>query len=412
MARLPLEGVRIADFTWIIAGPYGTYLLARMGAEVIKIEGLRVLDHTRENPPHAEGVRGLNRSGFFNSINAHKKSVTFQLDDPAHAALAKEIATKSDVVIEAFSRGTMERFGLGYDDLRAAKPDLIMLSCTGFGQTGRDAGLRAFMGTVHAYTGLNSVNGYAGGPPKATGGTWADYIAGVTMVFSVVAALRHRRRTGCGQHVDLAMADALLSTMGEPFIDYFLNGRVATPRGNASAYAAPQNVYRCRGDDAWVAISIESDAQWAALRDVVGDSELDREAYATHAGRSEHADAIDARVAQWARERTPLEATEALQRAGVPAGPSSSAGDLLAQPQLRARGFFVEPDHPEVGRRAIPDMPWRLASHEDVPCEPAPLLGQHNRDVLAGLAGAPQDVIDEIEAQRDDVVRRFAEGAR
>jgi benzylsuccinate CoA-transferase BbsF subunit len=411
MAGLPLEGVRVADFTWIIAGPYGTYLLARMGAEVIKIEGLQVLDHTRENPPHAGGVRGLNRSGFFNSINADKKSVTLQLSDPAHAAIAKQIVAKSDVAIEAFSRGTMARFGLGYEELRATKPDLIMLSCTGFGQTGRDAALRAFMGTVHAYTGLNSTNGYAGGPPKATGGTWADYISGVTLVFAVLAALRHRRRTGCGQHIDLSMSDAVLSTMGASFIEYFMNGRIAAPRGNTSEYAAPNNVYRCAGEDAWCAVSVENDAQWDALRLAIGDAELDRAEYGGLGGRKQHAASIDARIAAWARERTPLEATETLQRAGVPAGPSSCAGELFEQPQLRARGFFVAPDHAEVGPRAIPNLPWRLGRAADTSCEPAPLLGQHNDEVLGELLGLPRDVIDAINAQRDDVLRRFAAGS-
>ena len=402
-SSLPLAGIRVADFTWVIAGPYGTYLLARMGAEVIKIEGLDPIDHIRDNPPFAGNVPGPNRSGFFNMLNAGKKSVTLQLTDAEHLRIAKEIVAASDVVVESFSYGTMEKFGLGYDELRRVKPDIILVSCSGFGQEGRDRTLRAFMGTVHAYTGLNSINGYAGGPPKPAGGTLADYATGVMLVFAVLAALRHRRRTGAGQHIDLAMADVVLSTMGAAFMDYFMNGRVVSPRGNRSDHAAPNNVYRCRGDDAWVAISVERDEQWQALCDVIGDAGLRRPEYIDEAGRRRHAAEIDARISAWSNARLALEAAEQLQAAGVPAGPSSSAGDLLEQPQLRARGFFVAPEHPEVGRREIPNLPWRLGG--DVPCAPAPLLGEHNDEVLRTLLGRSQDDVDRLNAQRDAALR-------
>ena len=402
---LPLDGIRIADLTWMIAGPYGTYLLARMGAEVIKVEGLAPLDHTRENPPQADHIHGPNRSGFFNSLNAGKKSVTLRLRDPEHVKIVKQIVGVSDVVIEAFSYGTIEKFGLGYEELRRVKQDIIMVSCSGFGQDGRDKALRAYMGTIHAYTGLNSLNGYAGGPPKATGGTWADYVSGAALVFAVLAALRHRKRTGSGQFIDLCMTEVVLSLMGDAFMDYFMNGRVRGTQGNATSYAWPNNVYRCKGDDAWVAISIENDDQWDALCRVVGDDELQRSEYQDSTGRAQHTAAIDERLTVWTKDRTSLEVTEALQEAGVPSGPSSSAADLLAQPQFRERGFFVEPDHPEVGKRRIPNMPWRLSTHPDAPCPPAPLLGEHNQYVLGTLLGMPQDVIDKLNAERDEVLQ-------
>jgi benzylsuccinate CoA-transferase BbsF subunit len=383
--RLPLEGVRVADLSWIIAGPYGTYLLARMGAEVIKIEGLTVMDHTRQNPPYADGVPGLNRSGFFNSLNAAKKSVALQLDEPEHARIAREIIASSDAVVESFSYGTMERLGLG--------------------QRGRDRDLRAFMGTVHAHVGLNSTNGYRGGPPKAAGGVWADYVTGSALVFALLAALRHRARTGCGQHIDLAMADGVVATMAASFVDYFMNGRVAQPQGNESAYACPQNAYRCRGDDAWVAVSVETEEQWTALCRVVVDPVLDRPEYREPGARRKDAAVIDARITAWTKGRTPLEATEALQKAGVPAGPSSNAGDLMTQPQLKARGFFVAPDHPEIGRRPIPGLPWRFSRWPDVPCPRAPFLGEHNDEIAGGLLGEPRAAVDALNARRDEVVR-------
>lgn len=398
----PLAGVRVADLSWIIAGPYGTYLLARMGAEVIKIEGLSPTDHTRENPPFADRVPGLNRSGFFNSINAGKKSVTLQLSDAEQAAIARRLVLDCDVVVEAFTPGTLARFGLDYETLRRERPDVIMVSCTGFGQTGRDKGLRAYMGTVHAYTGLNSLNGYEGGPPKAAGGTWADYATGLALVFAVLAALRHRRRTGCGQHVDLAMSDVVLSQMGPAFIEYFLNGRTPERLGNRSPSAAPNGAYPCAGSDAWVAIAVETDAQWQALCGVVDDAELCRAEYRDVIGRVRHRDAIDERLSAWTRARTPVEATEALQRVGVPAAPSSSAGDLLAQPQLAARGFFVAPKHSETGPRAMPDAPWRIDGGAPRP-DGAPLLGEHNEEVLSALA-VPGATIERLNEGRDALI--------
>jgi benzylsuccinate CoA-transferase BbsF subunit len=404
--RLPLDGIRVADLTWMIAGPYGAYLLARMGADVIKIEGIDPLDHTRVTPPFADMVPGVNRSGFVNSLNAAKKSVTLQLRDPAQLDLAKEIIAKSDVFIESFSYGMIDKLGLGYEEARRLRPDIVMVSCSGFGQTGRDRALRAYMGTIHAYTGLNSINGYRGGPPKSAGGLWADYSSGAALVFAVMAALYHRKRSGCGQYIDLAMADVVVSMMGASFVDYFLNGRSGAPRGNDVPYASPNNVYPCRGDDAWVAISVETDAQWRSLRNEICDPALGTPAYGELARRIDHASAIDERIAAWTRQRTALEATEALQRAGVPAGPSSHPADLLEQPQLRARGFFIAPDHPEIGPRKIPNMPWKLSTCPDPPCPPAPLLGQHNDEVLGGLLGRPQNEIDALNTTRDAAAAR------
>jgi len=409
-AFFPLSGVRVADLSWMIAGPYGTYLLARMGADVIKIEGLDPIDHARQTPPFADSVPGPNRAAFVNSLNPAKKSVTLQLRDPEQLELAREIIAKSDVFVESFSQGTVDKLGLGYDAVRHLRPDIIMVSCSGFGQTGRDRGLRAYMGTIHAYTGLNSINGYAGGPPKSAGGLIADYASGVALVFAVVAGLYQRTRTGCGQYVDLAMADVVLAMMGAPFMDYFLNGRVAAPRGNASDAAVPNSVYRCAGEDAWVAISVETDEQWRALCRVLDDPALDRPDYRDAAGRRKHAAAIDERITAWTGAHTPLAATEALQRAAVPAGPSSAPHDLLEQPQLRARGFFIEPDHPEVGRRAIPNLPWRIGTCEEPACPPAPLLGQHNAEVVGGLLGKPPALVGRLNAQRDEALRRVSEG--
>ncbi len=407
-AGLPQDGVRIADFTWIIAGPYGAYLLARMGAEVIKIESLSPPDHIRGNPPHADRVAGVNRSGFFNSINAHKKSITLRLRDAEHAAIAKQLIGKCDAVIESFSPGTMDEFGLGYESLKQVRPDIVMVSCSGFGQRGRDSKLRAYMGTVHAYTGLNAINGLAGGPPRPLGGTWADYVTGTALAFAVVAALRQRKRTGFGQWIDLTMAEVVLSLMGQAFLDYFMNGRVAGTVGNESTFAAPNGAYPCEGDDAWIAVSIENDRQWEGLCRAIADRQLSSAQYRDVVSRRREASDIDERIAAWTRRRTPEQAMTELQAAGVPCAPSYGTEGLLRHEQLRARGFFVEPKHTEVGRRAIPNMPWRLSNCPEPPCSGAPLIGEHNEEVLGGLLGLPRDFVDKLNAERDAEARHAA----
>jgi benzylsuccinate CoA-transferase BbsF subunit len=398
MAALPLAGIRIADFTWIIAGPYGAYLLARMGAEVIHIEGFAPPDHIRENPPHADGIAGLNRSGFFNSINAGKKSVTLNLREREHIDIAKQIIAKSDAVIESYSPGTLVKLGLGYDELCHIRKDAILVSCSGFGQTGPDAGLRAYMGTVHAYAGLNSINGHAGGPPRPLGGTWADYVTGVAVVFAVLGALHHRERTGRGQWIDLSMAEAAVSLAGPAFVDYFVNGRVASTVGNSITAATPEDIFPCQGEDAWVAISIESDAQWDTLVGIIGDDMLRARTYRDVLMRRRDAAAIHERVAAWSSRRTAWDAAKTLADAGVPAAPTCGTAELLEQPQLRARGFFVEPEHREVGKRAIPNTPWQISTAKSLPCAPAPLLGEHNAIVLRDLLGLPHEVVDRLDA--------------
>jgi len=251
MSRLPLEGVRIADFGWILAVPHATAWLGVMGAEVIKIESMRRLDLIRLLGQPAGKPLDINGSGYFNSLNFGKKSLTLDLGHPKGVELAKELIRRSDVVTENFTVGNMAKWGLGYEDLCKLKPDLIMLSGTPLGQYGSESHCVGWGPHTQAYAGMCHLTGYPDGPPSGLGGVWPDFMIGVVMAYAVMSALHYRRRTGKGQYIDLAMAEVVMSMLPEGFADYNLNGRDRGKRGNRDDVMVPHNVYRCAGDDQW-----------------------------------------------------------------------------------------------------------------------------------------------------------------
>lgn len=390
---LPLAGLRIADFSRVVAGPYSTYLLARMGAEVVKVEGISPMDHTREVGPYTDATQDRNRSGYFSSVNAAKKSVSLQLSDPAQAAIAREIAERSDVVVESFLSGGMERFGLGYASLSAANPKLVMVSCSGFGRTGPMASHSAYMNTIAAFVGLTSLNS-KGGFPTPVGATFSDLVAGTSIAYAALLAVRRARTTGAGAHIDLSMAETTMSLMGEPFMAHFA-GEAAAPIAHV-----PQNVYRTRGDDKWIALSVRTDEQWANLVRAMGSPAWAGSDLITRAGRLANAATIDMRLREWTRAFDNVELAESLQAAGVPAVPSSDPEDVVRNSHFRARGAMAPQDYALEPGRIVPNLPWHFAAHPELDhsVPPPPRLGQHNEQILSGLRGATKALIDEISA--------------
>ena len=396
---LPLAGIRIADFSRVVAGPYGTYLLARMGAEVIKLEGVAPLDHIREFGPFSDDERNLNRSGYFASVNGGKQSVSLHLSNPEHAALAREIALKSDLVVESFMTGVMERWGLGYESLAAEKPELVMVSCSGFGRTGPMQSHSAYMNTIAAYIGLTSVNSEADGQQMPPGATLSDLLAGTSVAFASLLALRSARRTGRGQHVDLSMAEASMSLMGEPFMRYFLAGEIMRRDEQTFATSAPYGVYPARGGDKWIAIATTDDAQWLALVGVMGNPAWARDsALADGDVRLARRAEIDAGIAQWTKEQDAIALAEQLQRAGVPAAPSSDPEDLVRNPHFLARGTVAVQDYVLEPGRLLPNLPWHFAGHGGIngTVSAPPQLGEHNTSVLPALTSADAAMVESI----------------
>jgi len=397
---LPLSGVTVADFSWVLAGPRCTSWLGAMGARVIKIEGPKRPDQYRSVAVFEAGKAGIDGSGAFHPLNHTKLGCAIDFGHPKGLALAKRIVAISDVVVENFSHGVMERVGLGYEELRQLKPDVIMVSSSAMGKSGPDKHHVAYGTLIHAFAGLNSVTGYEGESAGTVGGTFADPLTGTTMVLAVLAALWRRRRIlprKDGQLIDLSMVEATMMQLPELVMDYTANGRVAAPRGNDDGIAAPNDCYPCRGEHDWVAISVRSQEEWEAFCGALGRPAWCADPrFADQQSRFEHREALNRHVSEWTRTLSAAAATELLQAAGVAAFPPMVNYMLDADPHLAERGFWVEKEHPEVGAVRHPGIPWRMSG---TPCEvwrAAPTLGQDNDYVFGELLGMSGRQIAEL----------------
>jgi crotonobetainyl-CoA:carnitine CoA-transferase CaiB-like acyl-CoA transferase len=394
----PFAGLRVAEFGWALAVPHATAWLGSLGAEVIRIESRTRLDLTRLSPAGvADGVPGVNRSAFFNGVNYSKKSVTLNLSHPEGIALAKALVKHTDIVAENFSVGTMDKLGLGYEALKSIRPDIIVLSGTPLGRDGPERFATGWGPNTQAYAGLPYITGYENGAPAGIGGNWPDYMIGTAMVFALLAALRHRQRTGQGQLVEFSMAETVATMIPEAILDYTMNGRDGHRLGNRHPLWAPQGVYPCSGEDAWVAIAIQSDEEWQALCRFLGNPAWASDTrFDTAAGRRRAHDEIDQRLADWTRSRTHYEVMHVLQSAGIAAAPCLDVRELTTDPQLRERKFLIEIDHHEVGKRLVAGLPARMSNVAAFDYLPAPLLGEHNRDVFCGLLGLSPDELEQL----------------
>ena len=390
MARLPLEGIRVADFSWIINGPQIAQWLATMGAEVIKVESQVYIDIGRTNPAGmADREIGVNRNGFYHALNYGKKAINLNLRSPKGYDLACEIVRKSDFVLECFPGPTAEKLGVTYEKMKAVKPDIIMISVSLLGKTGTEPSTWVGWGPMACcFVGMFDAQGYPGGSPRQTGGTWPDYAIASSVVFHSLAALRHRNRTGEGQWIDASMGETVIGQMNEWYMDYFMNQRDRRQWGNRDDLMAPHNTYKCAGEDKWIAIAVGNDEEWAALRRVMGDPPWARDArFADQFGRWKNRDEIDGHLGQWTRAHDHLELAATLQREGVPAGPVLDSVELHQDKHLWEWGYFWRINHHEVGERILPGMPVKLASVPELNYSPPPDLGEHNREIFGGLLG-------------------------
>lgn len=384
----PLDGIRVADFTWVWAGPFCTLQLAHLGAEVIRIESATRTCVTRLLPPFADGQPGPNRSGYFNQYNQGKLSLAVDLKQPAAIEVAKDLVAQCDVVCENFAAGVMERMGLGYDVLRARRADLIMIALSGYGASGPDADFVSYGPAQVPLSGMSSLTGYADWPPMHVGISYGDPTGGLHGAFAVLAALWHRAETGAGQYIDLSQWETSVAVLGEGVLAQSLGGAPPPRRGNRDPHMAPHGVFRCAGEQRWVAIAARDDADWAALAACMQQPELAGDArFATLAARQANEDALEALIGEWTRPRAAEAVVTALQAAGVPASLSMTSKDLAEDPDLEASGFFVRRDHAEIGSRLHLGIPWQMS---DTPCtveRAAPCLGEHTDDVLRRIVG-------------------------
>ena len=397
MKRLPFSGVRVLDLTMMWAGPYATRVLAEMGAEVLKIESPSAWDNIRTLIP-LEGVEEpWNASYYFNDYNRDKKSVALDLAQERGRELFLGLVARSDVVIENYRASVMDNLGLGYESLRSAREDIIVISMAGFGKFGAERDHVGFGPIIEQMSGLASLSGYGDdGMPYKTGISYGDPVAGKAAVAAVALGLIRRRKTGLGVHVDLAQRETMSTLIGEAFVAASLRGETVPQHGNRDLRFAPQGVYRCEGIEQWLAVSVRTNEEWRALAAAIGASEL--AGLSLEERRARH-DELDVAIAAWAADRDPQAAMETLQGAGIPAGRVLDSDKIHDDPHLAARGYWVELPHPRMHAWKQPSSTWRFFEANPQLRRHAPLFGEHTQEVLSSLLGVTDSELNELREQ-------------
>jgi len=371
-----LDGLKIADFSWVGAGPRATKDLADNGATVIKIESRKRLDLGRMSPPFAGNPKDVDGSAFFAQTNTSKQSVTINLSDPRGIEIAKKLVAWADVVVENFGAGFMERIGLGYQALKEIKPNIILASVSVAGRTGPMAGFRGYGNSAAAHSGHAWLTGEAGSPPQMPPLAYGDVVAPMFLTVAILAALEHRARTGEGQHIDVSQIEPMVHVIA----DLYAQDEVEKT-GNDDGDFIVHGVFPALGEDQWIAIAVENDVQAQALKRELGIANLDREAISTATSAHDKFSLFDR-----------------LAAAGVPAGPVLDGKNVLENPELAAAGHFVKLDHPVMGASNMPAPPYVLHGTPGK-VERAPCLGEHNREVFIDMLGLDANHIETLIAE-------------
>jgi benzylsuccinate CoA-transferase BbsF subunit len=404
MKQLPLADLHVLDLTWVVAGPAVGRVLADYGAEVIRVESSTRLDTSRLIGPFHGGAQTPESSILYGDVNAGKLGVTLNLKLEQARDVVRDLVRRSDVVIESFSPGVMERWGLGYDRLRELNTNVIMLSTSLMGQTGPYGGFAGYGNIGGAMSGFQSLVGWPDRAPLGPYGPYSDYVAPRFALVALLAALDRRARTGEGCCIDVSQTEAAIQFLAPQIADHAATGRVAEAAGNRDPAAAPHGVYPCVDDGsdvagAWVAIAVRDDDEWRAfaqLLDVASDERL-----ASTAGRLANADELDGIVGAWTATRTAAEVESLLQSHGIPAHVAVSSVSALRDPQLVARRHFVELEHPIYGKTVVQGSRYRLSETPAVVDRAAPTLGGDNDHVLREILGYDDDriaALDEVGA--------------
>ncbi|MEI8190146.1 MAG: CoA transferase [candidate division NC10 bacterium] len=378
MYQNALEGVRVVDFSWVVAGPFCTKLLGLMGADVIKIES-------------ATKPQYKNRGSWFSVLNNSKKSCTINLSEDQGKALVKRLVAVSDVVVENFSTGVMDRLGLGYDALRSINANIIYVSSSGVGRTGPGKNYLAYGTLLQGLSGWTSL--FSGPNPHMEGmgivPSWTDHITGLWEAFIIQAALLRKCRTGEGVYVDSSMLESTITVMGDVFLGVAATGKLPVA-GRPSSYssAVPHGIYACKESDSWIAISVELQSEWEGFCRTLGDpSWCHEEGMLTLADRQRNREQIDRRLGEWTSQLPAKEVFHRLQSAGVPAGPCYNIKDVVEDPQMQARGLYRRLPMDDGKEKMTTGIPWRDETEWKGELSKAPALGEHNEYVFLELLG-------------------------
>jgi len=404
MKALPLQGIRVADCTQAWAGPHCTQQLADLGAEVIKVEP--PYGATRGDKKASSGTyqgakaRGKpwNRQSVFNILNRNKLSVSMDLTKEEGKRLFKELVKLCDIVLDNYAAGVMDRLGIGYEELKKVKPDIIMASCNGYGPNGPWAHYHSYGVVQEPMCGYMALTGYIGDEtPYRSGVDHIDPITGTHMAGTLIAALLHRQKTGKGQQINISMMESAVNFIGPAILDYTINGRIAEHKGNRHNQdaMAPHGCYRCKGKDEWVVIAVGSDEEWNAFCQAIGNPPWTEEKrFGDLYGRLRNQDDLDKHVESWTIERDKYEAMHVLQKAGVAAGAVLDMAEQHADPQLKERDFWQRVEHPEAGAMDMIGPRYRMSGIPIISLKPAPLFGQHTDYVFKALLGMSDESVD------------------
>ncbi len=393
----PFSGVKIADFSWNATGPIATKALALHGATVVRVESNVRHDLSRFAPPYAGGETGVNRSTFWTEFNINKYGMSLNLNHPKSRDVVKRLVAWADIVAESFRVGQMAKWRLSYAELKKINPDIIMFSTSMQGQTGPRAKNIGVGNVLVGMSGINQILGYPGEEPLQPYGAYTDWMATRFGAVILMAALAYRRRTGKGQYIDMSQYETSNHFLAPLILDYQVNQRIATRQGNRCSYAAPHNVYPCKGEDRWCAVAVFGDDKWKRCCEVIGKPELaDDPRFAVLLNRKKNETALDEIIAEWTLIRTAEEVMSRMQQAGIAAGVVATGEDLFNDPQLTHREAFQTVEHPEIGRHAANGIGYRLS---ETPAEfkmSGPCIGEHNEYVCTKLLKMSDDEFVEL----------------
>ena len=393
--------IRVLDISMGWAGPLVGQMFAEMGADVIKVEDTHHFDWWRGSlsmgPPEMQPIE---RAAVFNTANRGKRGITLDLASARGIEILKRLIEVSDILVENFSPGVMDRLGLGYESVSAINPRLIMISMPSFGSDGPECNARGYGNTVEAMAGVTGLTGYHEGDGQryTLSNALGDPVGGLHGVFALMVAMRERERTGRGQLIELAQVESLIPFVADAIVDFQFTGKVPAARGNRHRDHAPHGIYRCAGDDNWIALACETDDQWRSLTQALGLEHLTGDQrFASASARKTNEDELDAELSRAIAQLQADDCIARLREAGVLAAPVNPASAVMADPQIQSREYFVAIDRAVVGTHLypgavarIPDTPLRADS-------PAPLLGEHNRQVFAEILGMSDHDIAELE---------------
>jgi len=394
----PLSNIKIVDLSMWWSGPLTTQLFALMGAEVIKVESIQRIDGWRLAVKMMADA-GHESAHIFNGVNLNKQGITLDLSNEEGRKLLRRLVERADALVENYSPRVMGNLGLTDDVLYEWNPNLVILSMPAFGLTGPWRDYVGFAPTIEQLSGLPELTGERDGPPVLSGHSVADPTAGLSGCLALLAALRRAKATGRGCHVDLSQLEALTFLLGPALVAEQLTGSPPPRYGNGHPSAAPHGVYPCEGEEQWVVLSVRTDSEWTSLCDAIGRPELAGDTRFSDAlNRWRNQRQLDDLIGAWTARHSNTRAAELLQEAGVPSGPVYWPSQLLADPHLRERGYFVELDRDVVGRHPYPGIPFRFSRTPGRVVSAAPTLGQHNQAILQGLLGLSQEQIDALRA--------------